>query len=336
MSYTIKSSKSVVFYIQNNTNSIYRMKKIILVIVFFSFMSEAFAQQEPQYTQYMYNMAIINPAYATETPAILNLGTLYRKQWVGTEGAPKTLSFFGHTPVGKNIEAGLSIVSDDIGEGRKKENNFSANVAYVLKINEKHRLSFGMNAGLTSFKTNFSEFRLGDTAQDIAFSENINSTFANIGAGLFYFTDQYYLGLSASNFLSATHLQKKNDLYSIKTQTTSHFYLTGGYVYQISSAFKIKPSFMVKTTENAPITLDLSANILFNERFELGVSHRFNDSVSALVNIEVVPNLRVGYSYDYGTSRLSQFNSGSHEIILLFDLDFLQLGRKYEKSSRFF
>lgn len=299
-------------------------------------MSKAFAQQDPQYTQYMYNMGLINPAYATETPAILNLGTLYRTQWVGMEGAPKTLSFFGHTPTGKNIELGFSIVSDNIGEGRQKEDNFSANVAYVLKMNEKHRLSFGVKAGFTTLQTDFSNFKLGNsTISDDAFSENMNRTFATIGAGLFYFTDQYYLGFSISNFLSEKHLQRKDDVYGVKTQA-AQFYLTGGYVYQINGEFKLKPSFMAKTTGNTPITLDISANVLFKERFEIGVSHRFGDSVSALVNVEVVPNLRVGYAYDYTTSRVSRFNSGSHELMLLFDLDFLQLGKKYDKSSRFF
>ena len=153
------------------------MKKILFIISFFFYIIEISAQQDPEYTHYMYNMSIVNPAYATGTAAMLNTGALYRTQWVGAVGSPKTFTFFGHTALSNKIEVGLSLISDDIGDGAKKENNFYADFAYILELGGKNKLSFGMKAGLTSLQTNFNGFRFesGDTTLDLAFSQNINT-----------------------------------------------------------------------------------------------------------------------------------------------------------------
>ncbi|QKJ63749.1 type IX secretion system membrane protein PorP/SprF [Flavobacterium sp. M31R6] len=311
------------------------MKKIILFVFFFLSILKAIAQQDPHFTQYMNNMSVVNPAYATATPAILNLGSLYRYQWAGIEGAPKTLTLFAHTPINEKIEGGFSLVSDNIGDGAKKETNFFADFAYVLQLNEKQKLSFGVKAGFSSISTNFNGFQLnsGDISTDKAFAENINETVPNIGVGAFYFKDNYYVGLSAPNLLSAEHIKSRPDINSFGPREI-HTYLTGGYVFDINEAFKFKPAFMAIFVKGAPVSVDLTANVLYNEKFELGAAYRFGDSASLLMNINVNPNLRVGYSYDYVTSNLSQFSSGSHEIVLLYNLDLL--GKGYDKSPRFF
>jgi type IX secretion system PorP/SprF family membrane protein len=311
------------------------MKKIILLVFFFLSILKATAQQDPHFTQYMNNMSVVNPAYATATPAILNLGSLYRYQWAGIEGAPKTLTLFAHTPINQNIEGGFSLVSDNIGDGAKKETNFFADFAYVLQLNEKQKLSFGLKAGFSSISTNFNGFQLnsGDTSTDKAFSENINETVPNIGVGAYYFTDNYYVGLSVPNLLSAEHIKSRPDINSFGPQEI-HTYFTGGYVFDINEAFKLKPALMAIFVKGAPVSVDLTANVLYNEKFELGAAYRFGDAVSLLMNVNVTPNLRVGYSYDYVTSNLSQFSSGSHEIVLLYNLDLL--GKGYDKSPRFF
>jgi type IX secretion system PorP/SprF family membrane protein len=311
------------------------MKKIILLVFFFLSILKATAQQDPHFTQCMNNMSVVNPAYATATPAILNLGSLYRYQWAGIEGAPKTLTLFAHTPINQNIEGGFSLVSDNIGDGAKKETNFFADFAYVLQLNEKQKLSFGLKAGFSSISTNFNGFQLnsGDTSTDKAFSENINETVPNIGVGAYYFTDNYYVGLSVPNLLSAEHIKSRPDINSFGPQEI-HTYFTGGYVFDINEAFKLKPALMAIFVKGAPVSVDLTANVLYNEKFELGAAYRFGDAVSLLMNVNVTPNLRVGYSYDYVTSNLSQFSSGSHEIVLLYNLDLL--GKGYDKSPRFF
>jgi type IX secretion system PorP/SprF family membrane protein len=311
------------------------MKKIILLVFFFLSILKVTAQQDPQYTQYMYNMSVVNPAYATATPAILNLGSLYRYQWVGMEGAPKTLTLFAHTPINQKIEAGFSLISDDIGNGAKKETNVFADFAYILKLDEKQKLSFGLKAGVSSISTNFNGFRLnsGDVSTDDAFAENVNESVPNIGVGAFYFTDNYYVGLSAPNLLSAEHIQSSADINSFGPREI-HTYFTGGYVFDINEAFKLKPAFMAIFVKGSSVSMDLTINALYNEKFELGAAYRIGDSMSLLMNVNVLPNLRVGYSYDYTISNLSQFNSGSHEIVLLYDLDLL--GKGYDKSPRFF
>jgi type IX secretion system PorP/SprF family membrane protein len=311
------------------------MKKIIFLVCFFLSILKVSAQQDPHFTQYMNNMSAVNPAYVTATPAILNFGSFYRSQWTGIEGAPKTLTLFAHTPINNKIETGLSLISDNIGDGTKKETNFFADFAYILQLNEKQNISFGVKAGFTTISTNFNGFQLnsGDVSTDKAFAENVNETVPNIGVGAYYFTDNYYVGLSTPNLLSAEHIKERKEISSLGTQKI-HTYFTGGYVFDINEVFKLKPAFMAIFVTGAPVSVDLTANVLYNEKFEFGAAYRFNDSVSLLLNINVTPNLRIGYSYDYTVSNLSQFDSGSHEIGLLYNLDLL--GKGYDKSPRFF
>lgn len=308
------------------------MKKIILLINFLFCLSVS-AQQDPEYTHYMYNMSVVNPAYATGVPAMMNFGGLYRTQWVGAYGAPKTFTFFGHTAINDKIEAGISFISDDIGDGAKKENNVYADFAYVLKLGGKNKLSLGLKAGFSSMQTNFNGFRFTDPQTDLAFAENINATKPNIGVGAYYFRDNLYVGLSAPNLLKSKYIEEKSGINAFGSEEI-HTFLTAGYVFQVSDKVKLKPAFMSKFVKGAPITLDVTANVLYNEKFEFGAAYRIDDSVSALFNINVTPTLRVGYAYDYTLTNFGQFNSGTHEIMLLFDLDLL--GKGFDKSPRFF
>jgi type IX secretion system PorP/SprF family membrane protein len=308
------------------------MKKIILLINFLFCLSIS-AQQDPEYTHYMYNMSVVNPAYATGMPAMMNFGGLYRTQWVGAYGAPKTFTFFGHAAITEKIEAGISFVSDDIGDGAKKENNVYADFAYVLKLGGQNKLSLGLKAGFSSMQSNFNGFRFTDPQTDYAFSENINATKPNIGVGVYYFRDNLYVGLSVPNLLKSKYIEEKSGMNAFGSEEI-HTFLTAGYVFQLNDALKLKPAFMSKFVKGAPITLDVTANVLYNEKFEFGAAYRIDDSVSALFNINVTPTLRVGYAYDYTLTNFGQFNSGTHEIMLLFDLDLL--GKGFDKSPRFF
>jgi type IX secretion system PorP/SprF family membrane protein len=295
------------------------------------------AQQDPQFTHYMYNMSVINPAYATENKDVINMGGIYRAQWVGIEGAPTTQSFFAHKPLSKNVEVGISIVHDEIGDV-VQESNIFADFAYVLSLSERTRLSFGLKAGVTLFSANFNGFQYTDPVLDPAFQNNINQTFPNIGAGTYLFGDNYYLGLSAPNLMTSRHLETNNGVVGSGVESV-HFFLTGGYVFTFNGNdnFKLKPAFMAKGVEGAPVSIDLTTNVLINNRFEAGVGYRVDDSVSGLVGFYVTPTLRIGYSYDYTLSNLRSFNSGSHEVFVLFDLDLGRLSKKgYDKSPRFF
>lgn len=315
------------------------MKKTpIFYIVFigiFLMSTLASAQQDPQFTHYMYNMSSVNPAYATDNPGVINIGGMYRTQWVGAVGGPKTANAFVHSPIAKRVEAGLSIVSDVIGDV-VHENNIYADVAYVIPVSDNNKLSFGIKAGVTLFDVDFNGFQYTDPNPDNAFSENISKTFPNIGTGAFYFSDHYYVGLSVPNLLNSKHIETKDGVRATGVEST-HFFLTGGYVFDLNSNLKFKPAFMAKGVSGAPLSLDVTANLLFFNDFEVGAGYRFDDSVSGLVGLNITPNLKVGYAYDYTLSNLGRYNSGSHEIFLLFDLDTSNFASKgYEKSPRFF
>ena len=317
------------------------MKKINSLQIFISFCLiliglNGYGQQDPQFTQYMYNMSVINPAYATAEEGILNIGGLYRAQWLGIDGGPTTGTFFAHTPLNEKIEVGISFVNDNIGN-IVNENNIFADFAYVLQVDEKSKLSLGIKAGFTFFNTDFSGFNLasGDVSTDIAFNENINKTFPNLGIGGFYFGENYYAGLSIPNILTTKHLETENGIKSTGVQDI-HFFLTGGYVFDFVNDLKLKPAVMIRGVKGAPLAVDLTANVLINKKLEAGIGYRLDDSVSALVNFRVRPDLRIGYAYDYTTSNLSSYNSGSHELFVLFDVDLFGLKNSYDRSPRFF
>ena len=307
------------------------MKKIIVIIAVIIFSVSANAQQDPQYTQYMYNMNIINPAYAGSYDA-LSLNFLARTQWVGIDGAPKTLTFGAHSPVGKNVGLGFSLIVDEIGP--VKEQNIYGDFSYTLNLGENAKLALGLKAGFTFFNVCLPCLVTAEP-DDLAFiNENSNRLLPNIGAGAFYYTDKFYAGLSIPNLLETFHFdQKGSGGQSSKASQRKHFFITSGYVFDLNEDIKLKPSIMVKAAEGAPLSVDFSGNVLLNEKLEVGLSYRLDESVSALVNVRARKNLRIGYAYDHTLTTLGNYNSGSHEIFLLFNFDF---ERRKIRSPRFF
>lgn len=310
------------------------MKKTITKYLIFAgiilFSIKGMSQQDPLFTQYMYNMSVINPAYATDDPGMLDMGGIYRAQWVDVEGAPRTLNFFAHTPISERVELGLTVVHDEIG-GWVKENNITADFAYVIPASETTKLSFGAKAGLSTFDANLAGLDLNDP-NDPAF-ENQNEIFPVFGVGAFWFGDKHYFGVSAPNLFTSKHIENDQGLQRLGREEV-HYYVTGGYVFGLSDNFKLKPSFMARGVQGSPLSVDVNANVLLYDRLEAGVGYRFDESITGLLNFRVTPALRIGYSYDYPTYDLS--DEGSHEIMLLFDLDLFGLNKGYDKSPRFF
>ena len=306
------------------------MNKIYLVLsMSLLSLSGMFGQQDPQYTQYMYNMNIINPAYAGSKEN-LSFGLLFRKQWVNIEGAPTTFTLSGSAPIGKNVGLGLSAISDRIGPVDEK--NVYGDVSYTLNLGGESRLAFGLKAGAT-----FHNVGLLDQVRpfvpnqdDPAFLLNENNVFFNAGAGLFYYTDKFYIAASLPNMIKSVHLDNNGKKFGLETP---HYFLTSGYVFDLTDNIKFKPFGLLKTAFNAPISFDLSTNFLFNEKFELGATYRFQDSFGAMANFAVTPSLRIGYAYDHVVSDLKVATASSHEIILLFDLNF---PKKISRSPRYF
>jgi len=309
------------------------MKKvtIFLLLGFVLYFTESKAQQDPQYTQYMYNMNVVNPAYAGSR-GTLSLGLLGRTQWTGIDGAPKTFTFDAHAPLGRKVGMGISVIADEIGPA--KEQNIYVDFSYTLTVSERGKLAFGLKGGVTLLDVNLLDVVLPqtDSSGDDLFNENINEAFPNFGAGVYYYTNKFYAGFSVPNILKSTHLDKDN--INTKAAEEVHYFLTSGYVFDLSSTLKFKPSVMLKGVTGAPLSIDVNANFLLYDRFELGASYRIDDAVSALFNFGVTPDFRIGYAYDYTISDYSNsVTGGSHEIILLYDIDF---SKKNLKSPRFF
>ncbi len=305
------------------------MKKIALflalIIVLLSINS--YAQQDPQYTQYMYNMNVLNPAYAG-SKGTLSIGVLGRTQWVGIDGAPKTFTLAAHAPFGEKVGLGFSAIVDEIGP--VKEQNLFADFSYTIRTSDVGKLAFGIKAGFTFHNLNEASLIAIDP-NDPSIIDFDDRTFPNFGAGAFYYTNQFYVGLSLPNILETKHFDRNNGI--TKASEKAHFFLTSGYVFDVSESLKFKPSVMAKAAGGAPLSVDISANFLLKERLELGASYRLDDSISGLISFLVTNDFRLGYAYDYTTSNLGDFNSGSHEVFLLWDID---LSRDKVVSPRFF
>ena len=306
------------------------MKKLYLVaLVVIASWVDLHAQQDPHYTQYMYNMNVINPAYAGSKEN-LSIGLLYRKQWVEIEDAPTTFTLSGHSPVGKNVGLGLSVISDKIGP--VEENNIYGDFSYTLNLGGEHKLAFGIKAGITLHQVGlYSDiYNTLPNPNDPAFSADTNNSYFNLGSGLFYYTNKYYLEFYVPNMMKSKHLDFDGREFGSET---SHYFLTGGYVFDVSQNIKFKPFFMLKSAFDAPSSLDVSTNFLFNEKFEAGLTYRLDDSFGAMVNYAITPNVKIGYAYDHIVSDLNVTTPSSHEFILLFDLNF---PKKVSSSPRFF
>jgi len=301
-----------------------------VTLVILSTFCDVSAQQDPQYTQYMYNQSIINPAYAGSKEN-LSLGLLYRNQWTGLDGAPETFTFSAHSPVSEKIGLGLSAIKDDLGP--VSETNVFGDFSYTLQLGGDNKLAFGLKAGVSFFDVGlFSEIGNGFVPDpgDPAFASDVTNTFLNIGAGIFYYTDNYYIGLSVPNFINSVHLDENDLMFGSET---NHYFVTAGYVFQATDNIKLKPSTLVKSSFDAPVSFDLNVNALFYEKFEIGVSYRLEDSFSGLVGFQITPDLRIGYAYDNVTSALNIAGSSSHEVIINFDIPF---SKKALRSPRYF
>lgn len=303
------------------------IKKIFTILTMLSVFG-AIAQQDPQYTQYMYNTLSVNSAYAGSLGHLAITG-IYRSQWVGLEGAPNTQSFTLDTPVGKNVGLGLSIVSEEIGPS--EEQYLDANFSYTIPSGQTHKLSFGIKGGGRVINIDWSKGSYRDP--DVQFRENITNKFLPvIGAGLYWHGDRNYIGISIPNFLTRERYNY-DDIADDLVNERMHLYLIGGIVFDLSAHTKFKPAVMVKYVAGAPLIADFSANFMFNNCVTLGASYRTADSVSALASLQITPQFLVGYSYDYSTTQLQNYNSGTHEIMLRFELVSRKKGLK---SPRFF
>ncbi len=305
------------------------MKKLILLFFTVLIAQQISAQQDPQYTQYMYNMNIINPAYAGISEG-LSVGALYRSQWVGLDGGPETFTFNIHSPVGKQLALGLSVISDKIGP--VEETNTYVDVSYTIPLGMETRLAFGVKGGFTFHDIAIAESQI--TLVDLSdpfFANAINETTPNIGAGVyFYKPNKYYISISVPNILNGVHLDANGTKIGSESE---HLFTAAGYVFDLSENFKLKPHALLKYAFDAPVSYDLNANLFMYDLVEFGVGYRLDDSFSAMINFQVTKDLRIGYAYDAINSGLDIVTNSSHEVFINYDFNF---SSKVSRSPRYF
>jgi type IX secretion system PorP/SprF family membrane protein len=305
------------------------MKNLVLILFIVLCASKVEAQQDPQYTQYMYNMNIINPAYTGSSEG-LAVGALYRSQWMGLDGGPETFTFNIHSPVGKKVGLGLSIIADQIGP--VKETNAYVDFSYTIPLGTVNKLAFGVKGGFTFHDIGIAESQINLIDQgDPFFANAINETSPNVGAGAyFYRPNKYYVSVSIPNILNGVHLDANGTKIGSESE---HFFAAAGYVFDLSKNFKLKPHALLKYALDAPISYDINANVFMFDVVEVGLGYRIEDSFIGMINFQVSNNIRIGYAYDAIQSDLDIVTSSSHEIFINFDLNF---STKVSRSPRYF
>lgn len=294
------------------------LKSKFYIIILLLTSGSLFAQQEAMYSQYMFNMMAVNPAYAGSRE-VLSITGLSRAQWVGLEGAPISNTLSLDMPIkDKRVGLGVQVFNDKIGI--MSNSGFYGSYAYRIRF-EKSTLSFGLQGGFVNFTANYAQVRLSSSLTaipDRAFQENANIMIPSAGAGLFFNNDNYYIGASLPNLLN-TQISSGSQ---VKVNKYDHLFLMGGYVFNINNDFKLKPSALLKVVSGAPIQLDANMNFWMYDVIALGVSYRTGDAAVAMIELQAAPNFKVGYAYDQSLNALSYFHSGSHELMLRYEFGY--------------
>jgi len=303
---------------------------ILTVLIFFMMIWNIRSQQDPMYTQYMYNTLSVNPAYAGSRDA-LSITGLLREQWVGIDGAPSTQTLTIHSPVySDNMGLGLSVVNDEVGPIH--QTMLFADYSYSIQATETSTLAFGLKAGVNIFQADLLSLTPNEGGDPAIYNVD-NRLLPNIGVGVYYYSDKGYIGVSAPKMLEQM-INEYIDGTVTENKERRHYFLIGGYVFDLSEDVKFKPSFLLKAVVGAPLSVDLSANFLIRDKLGVGIAHRLDDSFSGLLQYYVTPQFRIGYAYDFTITELQDYNSGSHELMLGYDFIFVDDTRI--RSPRFF
>lgn len=291
-----------------------KLAKRLLAIVYMFTIYTVFAQQDPQYSQYMYNTMSVNAAYTGQRD-VLSITGLYRSQWVGVSGSPRSQTLSGHTPLNnQRLGVGVSIINDQLGPA--SETYFNANFSYRIPVDEVGaELSLGIKGGFHLLYTDWSKGLYEN--QDRSFEDDLSVFSPTVGIGAYIHADEWYFGISIPNFIKTDHY---NDYQESLAEERLHYYFIGGYVVDINPNMKLKPAFLVKAVPGSPLIADFSGNTLIYERLTLGLAYRWGDALSFLSGFQIDERFFVGYSYDYTTTYLKNYNSGTHEIMLRFEL----------------
>lgn len=297
---------------QRSINSIMYKKHIVLLIMGLWASVALHAQREPQYTQYVNNIGSFNPAYVGTVDKFQLIG-LYRTQWVDIPDAPKTIRFGANIPFA-NEKGGLgfNIVNDELGP--TTQTIIDVAYSYQVNVSEETKLSFGLNAGGSLYDVDFSRGNFQIDNEPLLSTQQLNEFYPIVGAGVFLYAEDWYVGLSAPNFLSGIVDGEINNVIDDEQQ----FNAIAGIVFDLSESVRFKPAVLANYTNGLPVNVNLSANFLIRDTFTFGASYRLDNAVSGLAGFQITPGIFAGYAYDYNTNALGEFSQGSHEVILKF------------------
>lgn len=289
----------------------------IITPLFLFMVFKVSAQQDPNYTLYVYNMNLINPAYAGANETT-DLGINVRSQWSNIKGAPETQSFIFGTPVGKNLGFGLSIISDKTFI--EKQTSIAVDFSYHLQISENHDFYFGLKAGANSYNANADGLVTYGIQQDPNLM-NLNGRFnPNIGAGAYLKHDNYFLSLSIPRILTNARLEQEEGIARTGSDR-QHIYFAGGYHFQLRENMVLKPSVLLRYVNASPLSVDLTALLAWNRIFDFGAAYRVDESISGLAIFNISKNTKIGYAYEASIqSSVRQMDNGTHEIMLKLNL----------------
>ncbi len=293
------------------------MKKAmcLLILLFSTMLSQG--QQDPMYTQYIFNMQTINPAYAGTWQTIGFLA-ISRLQWVGIQGHPSTQTFSVQTPFkSKNVGLGLNIVHDKIGMENRML--FNVDYSYRLSLGEKTSLRFGIKGGFTNYSNPLPFYTVYDPGDPNFMTDVQNKFMPNVGVGAFLSSERAYLGVSVPKLVETKFNLNSSENFTLTDYR--QFYVSGGLVFDISRGIKFKPTFISKIVEGAPFQYDVSANFLFGEKFWLGAMYRSGDAVGVIAQWIFQNRFRIGYSADFTTTDVRKYHKGVHEIMVSYEID---------------
>lgn len=306
------------------------IKKGLGILVLVIAANASFAQQDPMYTQYFFNTQTINPAYAGSWES-LGFMALARHQWTGWEGAPRTYTFSMQAPMNNDrVALGLNVISDNVF--KEKRFGLWGDYSYKVVFDETTNLRMGLKAGFTNYSNNLLDYDLISGNDPLFQGDLVNKFVPNFGVGLFLQNPKYYVGLSVPKLLHNEITEDNPNNFSVQADIR-HYFLEGGMLFNLSESLKFKPTFMTKLTQNAPVQLDLTANFLLMEKLWLGAMFRTSDAYGFIAQWIFDNDLRVGYSIDFSTTNMQNYHSGTHEIMVSYELRTL---KKLVTSPRYF
>jgi type IX secretion system PorP/SprF family membrane protein len=294
------------------------MKKIFLGVIGVMVASASFSQQDPQFTQYFDNTLFVNPAYAG-SKGLLNVTGIHREQWFGFDGRPRSTTLSIHSPLAyENIGLGITAVADEAGP--LKQNMFYGDFSYTLKFKNQSKLALGLKGGLNMLNSKTDQLTTTTGSDNTLISNARNKINPNFGFGLYYHTGKYFLGASTPKLIEAPYTPGGTNI------ERRHYFLIGGYVFDLNRAWKLRPTTQIKMTQGAPVSLDLSAAAIYNEKLYLGAMYRFGAAAGLFAQFQMTPQFKAGIATDFATTKIRQANTGTLEVLLSYDFVFNKKG----------